>query len=103
MRPIRLSVKELSVDSMNGRKSSSDRRMTIIFGTKVRVISWICVNAWKNEIARPTTSASSIAGAPSFKATMIASRATERASADVILSNLVPELCRAQIGILMMS
>ena len=53
----------------------------------------------RSEMARPTTSASSMIGPPSFSETMMASRAMPIASADVICWNLA---CR-QIGILMMS
>jgi hypothetical protein len=40
------------------------------FGTNDRVTSWICVIDWNSEMAKPTTSAVTSTGAPSFAATM---------------------------------
>src|SRR5690348_15134685 len=81
MRPTSDSVKAVSVDSMKGRKSMSEIRMTNIFGTKVSVISWICVKACRKAMARPMTSARSMIGAPSLSVTMIVSCARSTASA----------------------
>ena len=70
----------------------------MIFGTKVSVISWICVSAWRKEMARPTTSASSMIGAPSLSATTMVWWASSMASA-----LFTERAAAAQIGIFMMS
>ena len=44
------SVKSVSVCSMKGASSSIATKTTMIFGTKVRVTSWIWVNAWNSEM-----------------------------------------------------
>src|SRR5579863_217945 len=58
---------------MNGISTTRDSMITRIFGTKVSVISWICVSACRMEMMRPQASAISMTGAPILSATMIAS------------------------------
>src|SRR3546814_9295180 len=66
--------------SMKGSISMMPTKMTMIFGTKVSVISCIEVSAWNSAMARPTTSASSMTGAPIFSITTIVSRPISMAS-----------------------
>src|SRR5271154_666262 len=73
MWPASIWVKEIRVPSMWGSRTIRESMITMIFGTKVSVISWIWVSACSTEMQRPTTSASSITGAPILSATMIAS------------------------------
>ena len=96
MRSTSRSVKFDSVASMKGSSSMSDSMMTMIFGTKVSVISWIWVSAWKSETTRPMPSARSITGAPSLSETMIASRAMSMASPGFIAA--AAPLATDQIG-----
>lgn len=51
---------------------------------KASVISWIWVSACRSEMMRPTSSATSMIGAPTLSVTKIASRATSRTSAGPI-------------------
>src|SRR5579864_6242583 len=74
------SMKPVKVVSMKGSMRRTDTSTTNILGTKVRVISWICVSACKNEITRPTARAMSMIGAPSLSATTIVSCAMSMAS-----------------------
>src|SRR3546814_20623864 len=66
--------------SMKGSISMMPTKMTMIFGTKVSVISCIEVSAWNSAMARPTTSASSMTGAPIFSMTTNVSRPISMAS-----------------------
>ncbi len=75
------SVKSVSVWSMKGASSSIAMKTTMIFGTKVKVTSWIWVSAWNSEMTRPISSAMIMSGAPSFSVTMTASRPTSRRTA----------------------
>ena len=50
-------------------------KMAMIFGTKTRVISWICVRAWKSAIVMPTASPVIMIGADIASISQIASRA----------------------------
>ena len=43
--------------------------MATIFGTKVNVISWICVSAWKNAMNKPTPKASAMIGPDPYRTT----------------------------------
>jgi hypothetical protein len=50
----RFTVYEVMKFSIHGKRSMRHRPITIIFGTKTRVISCICVAAWKILTRRPT-------------------------------------------------
>jgi hypothetical protein len=51
----RFTVYEIMRLSIHGKRTIRHRPITIIFGTKTRVISCICVAAWKILTRRPTT------------------------------------------------
>src|ERR1700730_9759030 len=78
------SVKLVRVCSMNGSSASSETRMTSTLGTKVSVISWICVSACRKAMPRPTASAISMIGAPSFNETTMVSCAMSMTSVGLI-------------------
>ncbi len=69
---------------MNGSASTMVMKIARIFGTKTRVISWICVSAWTSEIATPTTRPTTISGDETRTMVQIASRATSSTSGPVI-------------------
>ena len=50
----------------------STMKMATIFGTKVNVISWICVSAWNRAMTMPTTMAVSTAGPAAITIVQIA-------------------------------
>src|SRR4029077_12195265 len=70
--------------AMNGSATSMAMKIARIFGTKTRVVSWICVSACNSETATPTTSPTSISGAATSSKVSIASRATSITSGPVI-------------------
>src|ERR1700688_48849 len=72
--------------AMNGSATSMAIKIARIFGTKTRVVSWICVSACNSEMATPTTSPTSISGAATISRVSIASRATSITSGPVMLS-----------------
>src|SRR5690349_10112081 len=96
MRCISCSVKSVSTCSMNGASSSRETKTTRIFGTKVRVASWIWVKAWNSEMMRPTMSEISMIGVPIFSTTITASRLTSRSAASsmAILARVLNALDR---------
>jgi hypothetical protein len=51
----RFTVYEVMRLSIHGKSTIRHKPITIIFGTKTRVISCICVAAWKILTRRPTT------------------------------------------------
>src|SRR5215469_13169616 len=76
----------------NGSARSRTKKIVTIFGTKTRVISWICVSACRRPTPRPTTSAASMAGAEISSSTQMASRAKSMVSAaDIDVSFVVGE------------
>src|SRR6202044_481828 len=72
--------------AMNGSATSMAMKIARIFGTKTRVVSWICVSACNSEMATPTTSPTSISGDATNNKVSIASRATSITSGPVMLS-----------------
>src|ERR1700752_5513977 len=70
---------------MNGSARSSVTKIARIFGTNTSVCSWICVSAWNNDTTTPTTRPTTIKGDDTTTMVQIASRATSRGSAPVIL------------------
>src|ERR1700730_18447072 len=72
--------------AMNGSATSMAMKIARIFGTKTRVVSWICVSACNSEMATPTTSPTSISGEATSNKVSIASLATSITSGPVILS-----------------
>src|SRR3977135_205935 len=80
---------------MNGRASSMATKIARIFGTKTRVISWICVSAWNSDITTPTTRPTIISGLDTTTNVMIASRATSSTSGPVMASpDGLADVCR---------
>src|ERR1700691_5368913 len=73
-----------STSAMNGSAISMARKIARIFGTKTRVVSWICVSACKSETATPTINPTSIKGAATSNSVTIASRASSNTSGPVI-------------------
>src|ERR1700716_177869 len=74
-----------SESAMNGSASNSVTKIARIFGTNTSVCSWICVSAWNSDTTTPTTSPTTISGDDTTTMVQIASRATSRVSAPVIL------------------
>src|ERR1700751_3596268 len=74
-----------SESAMNGKASNRVTKIARIFGTKISVCSWICVSAWNSDTTTPTTSPTTIKGDDTTTIVQIASRATSRVSAPVIL------------------
>src|SRR5580700_3582649 len=72
--------------AMNGSATSIATKIAMIFGTKTRVVSWICVSACNSETATPTISPTSISGEATSNSVSIASRATSITSGPVMLS-----------------
>src|SRR3977135_840401 len=70
---------------MNGNASTSVTKIARIFGTNTSVCSWIWVSAWNSDTTTPTTSPTTISGDDTTTMVQIASRATSRVSAPVIL------------------
>src|ERR1700755_2133993 len=70
---------------MNGSASSSVTKIASIFGTNTSVCSWIWVSAWNSDTTTPTTRPTTIRGDDTTTMVQIASRATSRVSAPVIL------------------
>src|SRR5215472_9875547 len=68
-----------------GSAIRSTTKIAMILGTKTSVISWICVSACRRPMARPTTSAVTIAGAAISSSTQMASRAKSMVSAGVMV------------------
>src|SRR6185369_7354083 len=66
---------------MNGNASNNVTKIARIFGTKISVCSWIWVSAWNSDTTSPTT----IKGDDTTTMVQIASRATSRVSAPVIV------------------
>src|SRR5579859_7434083 len=91
-------VKSNKVCSMKGRKISSTRRTVSTFGTKVRVISWICVKAWKIETMRPTARPDSKGGAATFTMTSMPDRASSMSSDSVTCRSSDRHLQNVVIG-----
>src|SRR3954470_8457550 len=72
---------------MNGNASNNVTKIARIFGTKISVCSWIWVSAWNSDTTTPTTSPITIKGDDTTTMVQIASRATSRVSAPVILGS----------------
>src|ERR1700751_3787876 len=73
---------------MNGSANRSVTKIARIFGTNTSVCSWICVSAWNSDTTTPTTRPTTIKGEETTTMVQIASRATSRVSAPVILQYL---------------
>src|SRR5882757_7777762 len=74
-----------SESAMNGSASSKVTKIASIFGTNIRVCSWIWVSAWNSDTTTPTTRPTTISGDDTTTMVQIASRATSRVSAPVIV------------------
>jgi len=61
---------------MNGKDRAKVTKIAAILGTKVSVISWICVKAWKNAITKPTAKATIRTGADEISVVMMVCRIT---------------------------
>ena len=59
---------------MNGPSTTTVQITAAIFGTAASVCSWICVTACNSDTTRPTSSATTSGGPPSFSTTITASR-----------------------------
>src|SRR5579871_3364604 len=75
-----------SESAMNGSANNNVTKIARIFGTKIRVCSWIWVSAWNSDTTTPTTSPTTISGEDTTTIVQIASRATSRVSAPVIMN-----------------
>ena len=62
MRAAIRNISACSLSAMNGSAISSETKIARIFGTKARVISWICVTACSSEMTTPTARPTSITG-----------------------------------------
>src|SRR5262245_11199529 len=69
---------------MKGAVKAMARKMTTILGTKVSVISWTWVNAWKSAITMPTAIAAATAGPDAMMTVHSAAWTRSSASASFI-------------------
>src|SRR5579871_2782212 len=83
-----------SESAMNGSANNNVTKIARIFGTNTSVCSWICVSAWNSDTTTPTTSPTTISGEDTSTMVQIASRATSRVSAPVILQLVCSNLLR---------
>ena len=65
---------------MKGAVRAMTTKITMIFGTKVSVISWIWVSAWNSAMTMPTTMAAPTAGPEATMTVQIADWTMSRAS-----------------------
>src|SRR5215469_13715652 len=83
---------------MNGRANISVTKIARIFGTNTSVCSWICVRAWNSDTTTPTKRPTTIKGDDTTTMVQIASRATSRVSAPVILQLAVSSFAVVILG-----
>src|SRR5690606_952241 len=73
--------------SIHGPASTSVTKMATSFGTKVSVISLICVAAWKMLMIRPVTSAARNSGADTIRVTSTAWRPSSMTAVGVMAAS----------------
>src|ERR1700754_3929221 len=71
---------------MNGSARIRVAKIARIFGTNTKVCSWIWVSACTSDTTTPTTRPTTISGDDTMTIVQIASRATSRVSAPVMIS-----------------
>src|SRR5579871_6671894 len=83
-----------SESAMNGSANNNVTKIARIFGTKISVCSWIWVSAWNSDTTTPTRSPTTIMGEDTTTMVQIASRATSRVSAPVIVFSCLSRASR---------